>query len=274
LCRLLGYVSPAPRTLVSAAGRTRLQDFTALSRVHADGWGAGWVERPGEAVHVRKSTKAAARDAEFARHTRSLRAAAQIGHLRLASPGLPITTDNTHPFLADGVAFAHNGSLLPAERIERLLDPHDKATLTGTTDSERYFALVRQLRASDPSAGLPEAVRMAAAMLRAEFPCGSLNALVLDNENLVVVHANPRSLAPDDLADLFEEASLPLEHNEQYGVMRLARDIDGGVLVSSTGVLSDDWEPLPAESVTTVRLSDLRVTTEELPALTAGIATL
>jgi glutamine amidotransferase len=115
---------------------------------------------------------------------------------------------------------------------------------------------------------------MAAAMLRAEFPGGSLNALVLDSENLVVVHANPRSLAPDDLADLFEEASLPLEHNEQYGVMRLARDIDGGVLVSSTGVLSDDWEPLPAESVTTVRLSDLRVTTEELPALTAGIATL
>jgi predicted glutamine amidotransferase len=220
---------------------------------------------------VRKSTTAAAHDRGFAQHARDVTAAAQIGHLRLASPGLPVGRMNTHPFLGDGIAFAHNGSLLPADRIEDLLDEPVRADLTGTTDSERYFALVRQLRTARPDADLPSAMREAAALLRARFPSGSLNALALDGEHLVVVHANPRAVAPDELAELFQRAGLPDEHNETYGVMRLARAHDGGVLVCSTGVLGRGWEALPPESVTTIRLRDLSIVTSEIPAMTAEI---
>lgn len=34
-------------------------------------------------------------------------------HLRWASLGLPIQSENTHPFTGDGLSFAHNGSLMP-----------------------------------------------------------------------------------------------------------------------------------------------------------------
>lgn len=277
MCRLLGYAAPAPVTLHSAVGRRRLRDFTALSRVHADGWGASWLERTGSPageVRVRTSTTAAAHDREFSAHAREVAAVAQIGHLRLASDGLTVDERNTHPFLADGTAFAHNGTLLPIARVERLLEPEWLRTVAGTTDSERYFALVRQHRDADPAGGLPGAMRAAAALLRREFPGESLNALALDGEHLVVVHANPRATAPDDLAELFQGARLPAEHNERYGVMRLARARDGRVVVCSTGVPGDDWEPLPAESVTTIDLADLSVSVAEIPLMTAGIPVL
>ena len=48
--------------------------------------------------------------------------------------------ENSHPFLADRIAMAHNGSIKPIGPLDELLDPEIAATIcSGTTDSERYF---------------------------------------------------------------------------------------------------------------------------------------
>ena len=42
MSRMIAYVSPGPADVPAALGDDVLTSFAALSRVHADGWGAGW----------------------------------------------------------------------------------------------------------------------------------------------------------------------------------------------------------------------------------------
>ena len=119
MCRLLAYVSPAPRSLQDAVQEPTLSSFRALARIHRDGWGMAWAQ-PGTAggVEVRRSTISAAEDPSFVTAATEIEALAGFLHLRWASEGFAIAPANTHPFLADGWAFAHNGFVRGAEHIE------------------------------------------------------------------------------------------------------------------------------------------------------------
>jgi len=63
---------------------------------------------------------------------------------------------------------AHNGSIKPMGLLDGLLEPLVAASLHGTTDSERYFGLIRQHRRTAPT--LAEAVRRAVTQLRGIYP--------------------------------------------------------------------------------------------------------
>jgi predicted glutamine amidotransferase len=63
--------------------------------------------------------------------------------LRLASSGFAVSPANTHPFVADGAAFVHNGYIPHSASLLRLLPDNETAHLKGETDSERYFAVLR-----------------------------------------------------------------------------------------------------------------------------------
>ena len=116
---------------------------------------------------------------------------------------------------------AHNGSIKPTGPLDELLEPEIAATLRGTTDSERYFGLIRQHRHVAPD--LAEAVRRAVSQLREHFPDASLNALILGEDQLIAVHAHARSRLPDeDIAEI-TAADLPAEHLEDYFGLRWAR---------------------------------------------------
>jgi predicted glutamine amidotransferase len=255
MCRLLGYVSDRPVPAGDAIGTAEVQAFAALARVHCDGWGAAWVERLGAAPQVRTSERGAERDPAFVDQHSGHPAAAGLLHLRWATLGLAVAPENTHPFLADGIAFAHNGSLAPGI-VNALLDPQYRAGLRGDTDSERYFALIRQLRASSPD--LPAAVRQAVGVLAPHVPRASLNALLLDPIYLVAVHASARSALPPEDTELCRAAGLPQDHLDDYFALRIRRT-SAGVQIGSTGFGQAGWEPLPPNSVTTVRLADLSV---------------
>jgi predicted glutamine amidotransferase len=266
MCRLLGYVSRRPMTAGGAVGTDEVRAFADLARVHCDGWGAAWVERPGAAPQVRTSERSAERDPAFADQHAGHPAVAGLLHLRWATMGLRVAPENTHPFLADGVAFAHNGSL-PADVLTDLLEPAYRAGLRGTTDSERYFALVRQVRATGMS--LSAAVRRVVSLLALRAPRASLNALLLDEASLIAVHASAHStLHPDD-TELCRAAGLPQDHLDDYFALRVRRTAEG-VQIGSTGFGQAGWEPLPPDSVTTVRLADLSVTTELLDVAAAA----
>jgi predicted glutamine amidotransferase len=234
--------------------------FADLARVHCDGWGAAWVERPGAAPHVRTSERSAERDPAFADQHAGHAAVAGLLHLRWATLGLRVSPENTHPFLADGVAFAHNGSI-PADALADLLEPAHLAGLRGTTDSERYFALIRQVRATGMD--LAAAVRRTVTVLALRAPRASLNALLLDETSLIAVHASARSALPPDDIELCRTAGLPQDHLDDYFALRIRHTPDG-VQIGSTGFGQEGWEPLPADSVTTVRLADLSVGIEPL----------
>lgn len=255
MCRLLGIVSATPITVADAVGDTILTDFLALTKVHGDGWGVAAIDRLGDEPKVEVSAGSALDDPAFSAATHDHRAAATLVHLRWATNGLAVQPQNSHPFFADGVAMAHNGSIKPMGQLDGLLDPDIAASLSGTTDSERYFGLIRQHRCTAPTLG--EAVRRAVAQLRDIYPEASLNALLLGEDQLIVVHAHARSRLLDVDIEEIAAAELPAEHLEDYFALRIGRPDDHTVVVGSTGFGDLAWQPLPPECVAAIALRDL-----------------
>ncbi|MEJ1087139.1 class II glutamine amidotransferase [Microbacterium sp. Mu-80] len=255
MCRLFAFVSPERSTARHELRGAGLESLLSLARLHGDGWGWAGTDAIGTAPEVRKSARSAVSDADFETAI-DTPAHAGLVHLRWATAGLPVNMNNAHPFEADGMAFAHNGTVKPLDDVRALLSPASVATLKGTTDSEMYFALIREQL--DLGYDLHEATVRTVRMLRERFPHVSLNALLLGPEQLIIVHASATSaLTPHDLERMGPlAAELPVGHNEDYFALRWRESPDGTIAVSSTGVAGAGWNPLPAESVTAVNLRD------------------
>lgn len=263
MCRLLGVVSAEPTSVADVVGQEVLADFLALTKIHGDGWGVASVIEPDDVPHVDVSPDSAIGDPRFGTAVKES-ACASVVHLRWATNGLAVRPENSHPFGADGLAMAHNGSIKPMAMLDQLLDPSMMATLKGTTDSERYFALIRQYRRTAPD--LAEAVRRAVAELRGIYADASLNALVLGEGRLIAVHAHARSVLLDEDIEEISATDLPAEHLEDYFSLRTARLDDGTVVIGSTGFGDLPWRPLPPESVAEIVLSDLSMTVRPIVA--------
>lgn len=262
MCRLLGAASPAPTTVESALGTGQREVFADMARLHRDGWGTAWRTAGGHLDrHVRPSCGVG--DPELEDTLADGPSTARIVHLRLATQGLACSTENTHPFLADGMAFAHNGSLAPIGPIDRLIGDEQRVGLEGTTDSERYFAAVRTAVASGATAF--DALVDTVVSLRAAYPNKSLNALLLTESELFAVHASKNVPIPHSVfaTSGIPAALLPRNHDDAYYLMRSRRGEDGSILFASSGLDIGGWDPLPAESVTRVSLATL--TTETVP---------
>ncbi|CAN5496477.1 class II glutamine amidotransferase [soil metagenome] len=258
MCRLLGVVSAIPVSVADAVGDGVLSDFVALTKIHGDGWGVARADQVGDIPQVEVSPGSALGDPEFDAATHDVRSAATLVHLRWATSGLAVQPENSHPFFADGLTMAHNGSIKPMALLDGLIEPEIASSLRGTTDSERYFAVIRQHRRTAPN--LAEAVRRGVAQLRRLYPDASLNALVLGEDQLVVVHAHARSRLLDADIDEISATDLPAEHLEDYFSLRIARPSDGVLVVGSTGFGDLGWELLEPESVTAISMRDLSVT--------------
>lgn len=243
MCRLLAYRCAEPRSVADLLGDERLERFVGLSRLHRDGWGMGWVSEEGE-LRVTRSTERAGEDAEFARLVHEPLGRIGFVHLRWATSGLAIQATNTHPFVADGWAFVHQGSIKPPEQLDSLLSPEWQKRRRGTTDSERYFFYLLQNLAEE--AELTEAVSTATTLITEVCGPASLNAVLLSVDELVVVHGL------DDLEPPAEEllaalggdpASVPPEHLEDYFSLRY-RYLDGDLAVISSGLAENGWARL------------------------------
>lgn len=261
MCRMFAYAAPLLSSAELELESHGIASLTALAQLHADGW--GWAGVGGDnpvLPAVTKSALPASEDPDFS-SVLAVPALAAMVHLRWATLGLQIETDNTHPFLRDGVTFEHNGSLKPLDRMRSLLSADSIAGMEGATDSEMYFALIREYSAAGRT--LPEATVAAARRIRSNFPVSSLNAMLLSPRHLVVVHSSAKSAL--DVEDLVEAAQfdLPDEHADDYFALRWRRKADGTVVVASSGLSGPDWEPVPAETVMVVTLADCSV--EMLP---------
>jgi glutamine amidotransferase len=104
---------------------------------HPDGWGLVSF-REGSPRYVGRSSMPAYVDASFDSAVSSLKEIVPpnivIAHARKGSEG-GISMENTHPFISEGLAFAHNGTV-------REFSPKTNHKPKGRTDSERIFMLL------------------------------------------------------------------------------------------------------------------------------------
>lgn len=258
MCRLLGFVSSRAVSVHDVLGEEGLEAFTALTAVHGDGWGMAWHDGI-ESVHATASPRSAVLDQRYSDLTREVRTRAGLLHLRWATGGLPVSPENTHPFVEDGHAFGHNGHVAPLDRLERLLSPDSRDRLRGDTDSERYFRFV--LQCIEAQGSEPEGVARAVGILREEFPDASLNAVMLTPTSVFAVHVNSHAVPPvEQLRRMFEsEEQIPLRHTEDYFAMDYRVD-DDAVHVVSSGIDPDGWTPVPDDTVARVDLATRTIT--------------
>ncbi len=267
MCRLLGYAAPTPRTVSSVLGDDQLAVFRDMAQFHRDGWGSSWVDTAGGiGLETEKQDTSGLDDPQLVDALTRFTSKAKIVHLRLATDGMSCVTENTHPFVAEGFAFAHNGSFPNPASIEPLLSPSVWARLRGDTDSERYFGLIRTFHEDGRS--LSDATLAAARELQRRYPQSSLNALLLSDRQLIAVHASSHAPSPVQEFDKrgIRLESLPAGHTDDYYLMRMRQHSDGTVVFASSGLDIDDWMPLPHDSVTSVDLSSLTVRTVALSA--------
>ena len=230
MCRLLSYVCASD--VAARVAADVLPSFTALSAEHKDGWGMAWHESDG--VHVVREPATARDSARYAGVVASVATDAALLHLRLASPGIPVAEENSHPFLRDGYAFGHNGFVGPIDDVEKLVAP-DLAP-EGSTDSERYFlAVLTRIRDGEPA---DSALLNTAVDLLALTETSGANAILLADDALHVVCA-------------YRPGSQPPGRPDDYFALRYRAD-DAAVVVASTGVARDDWHDLPNRSVLSV----------------------
>lgn len=246
MCRLLGFVADRARPMHDAVGPDTLATFRALARVHGDGWGAARTDGTGQPA-VRRSTRSAAVDDGFPEMTDEPAKAAFV-HLRWATTGLAVNLSNTHPFAADGWAFAHNGFVRGSDRIAELLPARHRALLSGTTDSERYFRLV--LHCAEQVGDMLGAVREASRLIRDVSGAVSINAMLLSSTQLLAVQGLSGAQPPlDDLLALVPNADhLPLDHLDAYFHLAYRAD-ERRVVISSSGLPRHGWTPIPHDSV-------------------------
>jgi predicted glutamine amidotransferase len=193
MCRLFAVLASKP-VKVNAAFRA----LAAQSKEHKDGWGV--VHFDDAAPQVERGLEPAGLSPRFEALGASLESRALLAHIRLASVG-PVTLQNNHPFISQGWAFMHNGTVKNwaphREEVEALLPPPLRSELKGETESERCFALFLSLLPQSPlppaSCPLPHAARALAQAVRtviarcdrdAEIKA-ALNFLACDGKRLV-----------------------------------------------------------------------------------------
>jgi predicted glutamine amidotransferase len=244
MCRLLGVVSATPQPLTDLL-RNDVEQFTQLSSVHCDGWGAAHWDGRGS-LQVRKAPEAARSSAGYRAAIEEAHTDAAILHLRRASPGMVNSAANTHPFTAGRVAFAHNGWADDLSALDAAVAAAGEPPCQGSTDSERYFGLVTAaMRTVPPEVALTAVAAHVYATMRTE----ALNCLLLTEDSLYAFTS-------------FDPTRPTASGNNPADAYRLGfRVTDKSVIVASSGWEhgTEPWEPLPNGQVLRVRRKDLHV---------------
>ncbi len=247
MCRLLAFASSETTTIQALLTPQEFETYRQLSTLHGDGWGAAWETGDAPVRHV-NSTQRAVDDAQFLNVTSGEPSSAGIVHLRWATTGFPVNLDNTHPFEDGEWHFAHNGAITNSEKLHAHLSPIRRAALRGTTDSEVYFQLI--MDRLDAHGDIVRAVREAIATVREVCGLGSLNCLLLGDGRMLAVQAIDATPAPT--TSLIESVggveNLPEGHDDHYYQLRMRVD-DHAVIVASTGLGEDGWEPLGEDAI-------------------------
>jgi len=287
MCRFALYLGPEifisslvtepKHSLISQSVHSR----ESREPTNGDGFGIAWraVDASGPMPAFRSI-----RPAWSNRNLRDLARATHSGcimaHIRAATPGLPVTELNCHPFVHDRHALMHNGAIMEFAKVRRALlaELSDAAygMIQGSTDSECFFGLFldaeNAAEAEAPLARMKQGLVGAIARVEAarrRFGISEsawLNVAVTDGERAVVSRfvSDPQR---DAAATLYVSAGR--RYACEDGVCRMLPSLgeDHAVLVASEP-LSDDpgWEPVPVNHFVAINEHyELSYTPIELP---------
>jgi predicted glutamine amidotransferase len=227
MCRLLGYVSQHKQTFARAVG-SDFAEFVTLSAVHCDGWGVATIDHDHNVAHVSRQPIAANKSDEFAKAIANSVSDGALLHLRWATAGLPVSENNTHPFVYEDISFIHNGATFPPSALEPMISSDLIPLIQGDTDSERYFYfVVTKIK----ELGFVDGCKAAANYIRSNIDYSSINAMIMNEKQWVVISEHHTDRAPEWAPDDYYE--LKYKADEQ------------GVLVASTGWNQPGWSVLP-----------------------------
>ena len=240
MCRLLGYVSLRPESFVDAVGE-KLPEFISLSSVHCDGWGVATFDHAAGKSHLTRAPETAQGSNSFAETISKTKTDGALLHLRWATSGIPVSENNTHPFISHGYSFIHNGAIYPANALDVSISQKFKTEIKGETDSERYFYFILSEIEKN---GLVEGVMNAVREIKANHDFSSINAMLMTESHFITVceHDPERkpSWAVDGYYDLFYKFN------------------DGDLVVASSGWDQSGWKNLPNHHVLVVERATLK----------------
>lgn len=275
MCRFALYLGPPmpisalvtepQHSLVCQSSHSRERD----EPLNGDGFGIGWfAPQWSEEPALFRSVSPAWSNINLRHLARVTESPCILAHVRAASPGLPVSELNCHPFGWNNFAFMHNGFLPGFQALRRPLLQRlsDQAfdMIKGSTDSEHMFGLFIDDFAKQPSKIAPEE-RMAASLeatihaaeeLRLAHgieECAQLNLAVTDGR----VAAISRYASPGEGPLCEPPNSLYLNRGKQYicedGVCYMLdpEEVrDEAVLVASEPLSEDpNWEAIPANHI-------------------------
>lgn len=221
MCRLMAFSSRTTTSLPSFVGGS-FQEFIQLSNVHHDSWGLALVES-GKST-ITKKAETAAESKEFKEVINSASGMGGLLHFRWATPGLPVTYNNAHPFSFQDISFIHNGALSPYDAVASLVAPQFSALKTGDTDSEQYFFFILT---EIEKFGFVDGVISAIKILKSEFNYSSINSMIMNSDFLIVTSE-------------FDPAKTPAWAEPEYYELRYRLD-SNGIAVASSGWNQSGW---------------------------------
>jgi hypothetical protein len=231
MCRFLAYAAPRPTPVTDLVPR-HLQEFIAMARKNADGWGMGFYNGAGPSV--RRSLTSADADPEFLRLAATALGDTGIVHLRSATPPLEVSHENSHPFVHGDLMMAHNGAIFPQEDLDAILP----AAWRGCTPVE--------------------AIRRTVSDILERFSPSCLNAFLITPDTLYATSWHQEEPYPDEYYRLFTEEELVAYFNLRY------RLDAGGLVIASTGWGQPGWHTVTAGHVLAVRRHTLALAEYDL----------
>lgn len=234
MCRLMGYVAKEPSHFSELAGPS-FNEFVQLSSIHCDGWGIATVDSGSSVATLDKAAETACTSDQF---DTALAASVSDGgllHLRWATKGLPVSENNAHPFTFRDFSFIHNGAIYPPDATNHEIDDKYLHLKKGDTDSESYFYLL--LTEIDIN-GMTKGVQRAISVIKEKADYSSLNAMLMDEQTLIVICEHDPMRKPDF-------------GDDEYYTLKY-RESAEGIIVASSGWEQDGWITLPNHHILVV----------------------
>ena len=238
MCRLMGFVSREPETFAVAAG-ANLSEFIDLSAVHCDGWGISALDHGSKQTRLNKAAEVARTSQDFESTITNTSTNGALLHLRWATTGIPVSENNSHPFMYDGYTFIHNGAIYPKDALDPYIDDQLRQFILGDTDSEKYFYF---LLTEIHKFGVIEGIKSALAVMK-EIDFSSINAMILTDSQFITICEHDPDRKPSWASDGY--------YNLYYKIA------DQDVVVASSGWNQDGWNHLLNHRILVVDRSTL-----------------
>lgn len=191
MCRLLGIYGILDGWQKIALEFSKLAEFgmvppIAVDPGHKDGWGlAGSKDDRSSMLEIRRQLGSAHGSSDYRDTIRSLTNPPHVllGHIRKASPGIPVTMGNVHPFFRDPWAFIHNGTIYNPESFP--LDPGFELVSDGS-DSEHLFGFLLNTLANAKQEG-NKLKNIGSALSALQSNHSSINCMLSNGSELIAV---------------------------------------------------------------------------------------